>query len=378
MKLKILLVDDDERLLRSFERVLGRSFDVATAPNGPEGLTAMREKGPFAVVISDFKMPGMSGVDFLVQAKDLAPDTVRIMLTGFADVENAIAAVNDGNVFRFLTKPCPGEVLSKALKAAIRQYQLVTAERELLEQTLMQTVEVLSEVLALINSEAFEKAARTKRYVRYIAEQMDAENLWSYEIAAMLSQLGCILLSDGTLRKIERGEELTPEEEQTYNMHPSIAHDLLGRIPRLEDIARMIAYQNKGMDGSGTPVDGVQGEDIPLGARILRAVLDYDANLQQNKVPNKAFAMMEEHSDAYDPMVLYYLECMLGVESRYRVAELPIADLQPGMIAHEDIRSVNGPVVVRKSLELSEHMIQRLRLFAKQNPVKQPVAVLIP
>ena len=262
---KILFVDDDSNLLASFQRQLRNQFTVDISPDGQQGLESITHQGPYATIVSDFRMPGMDGVQFLSRAREVAPDSVRMLLTGYADVQTAIEAVNEGNIFRLLTKPCPPDTLTKALTAGIKQYQLVTAERELLEKTLSGSIKVLSEVLSLVNPEAFGRAARITRYVRQIASKMGLSEVWQFETAAMLSQIGCIILQEETLKKIYRGVELTKEEEQLFNMHPSIASDLIAKIPRMEKIAEIIAYQEKHFDGSGIPHGFSPGRANSLG-----------------------------------------------------------------------------------------------------------------
>jgi len=116
MEQKILFVDDDANILAAFRRHLRKRFHFDTALGPEEGLKAVVEKGPYAVVVSDLRMPKMDGIEFLTHVKEIAPDTVRMMLTGHADLHNTIEAVNEGNIFRFLTKPCPVDELSKALQ----------------------------------------------------------------------------------------------------------------------------------------------------------------------------------------------------------------------------------------------------------------------
>lgn len=132
---KILFVDDDPSVLDSLRRSLGRHYDLETALGPREGLAALAEKGPFAVIVSDLRMPDLSGVEFLRQAKEITPEAVAVMLTGHGDLEAAMAAINEGHIFRFLTKPCPPSILSRSLDAALAQYRLTAADRELLRVT---------------------------------------------------------------------------------------------------------------------------------------------------------------------------------------------------------------------------------------------------
>jgi signal transduction histidine kinase len=133
---KILFVDDDQTVLDALRRGLCRRYDMATAAGPAAGLAALQENGPFAVVVSDLRMPGMDGVSFLKAAKERCPATVPLMLTGHGDLTAAMAAVNEGHIFRFLTKPCPMPTLCLALDAALEQYRLAAAEKELVRVTL--------------------------------------------------------------------------------------------------------------------------------------------------------------------------------------------------------------------------------------------------
>lgn len=133
---RVLFVDDDQSVLDSLRRGLRGCYDVATARGPEEGLRVVKEEGPFAVVVSDLRMPGMDGVHFLQKIKELCPLCVGIMLTGHGDLSTAMAAVNEGHIFRFLTKPCPIPSLSHALDAGLEQYRMAAAEKDLLRVTL--------------------------------------------------------------------------------------------------------------------------------------------------------------------------------------------------------------------------------------------------
>ncbi len=126
MKDKILLVDDDAMILAGLKRQLRSQYRIEIALSGEEALKIIDEKGPFAVVVSDYYMPGMNGIDFLCKVKRVEPDTVRMMLTGSADMSTAIAAVNEGSIFQFHPKPCPADTLGQAIKSGIDKYRKTT------------------------------------------------------------------------------------------------------------------------------------------------------------------------------------------------------------------------------------------------------------
>ena len=169
---KILLVDDESNILDGYRRSLSKEFLMETAQGGKEALALATEKGPYAVVVSDMRMPGMDGVQLLSHIKTIAPDTIRVMLTGNADMDTAVNAINEGSIFRFLNKPCSKEVMARTITAALVQYRLVTAEKQLLEQTLGGTLQVLTQVLSLVNPAAFGRAERARRYIHHIVTSM--------------------------------------------------------------------------------------------------------------------------------------------------------------------------------------------------------------
>ncbi|WP_415718350.1 HD domain-containing phosphohydrolase [Maridesulfovibrio sp.] len=377
MRHRVLLVDDEPNILSSLKRQLRAYYDVYTADDPEKALVDLKNEKPFSVVISDYRMPQMNGIAFLKEVKAYSPETTRMILTGFADLDSAIMAVNDGHVFRFLTKPCEKAVLLENINEAANQYELITSKRILLEQTLKGSVELLTEITSLVNPLASERISRVRRYVKYLAKKKDVKALWRLDIAAMLSQLGLLILPPGTMEAYIAGHELTAEQVQLFEMHPVVAKDLVVKLPRMKTIAEMIAYQLKGFDGSGTPRDGIEGEAIPLGGRILRIALDYDLYLHQYGNQRAAFGKLEEQSQMYDPELLYYLEGMLGVEARYEVKSLTIQELLPGMILYEDVLSDKGAMLLRKSLELDKDKIDRIHMFAHKVGVADPITVLV-
>src|SRR5580698_5073090 len=157
---KILFVDDEPAFLKGYQLMLRQDFEVDTAVGGEQGLAQIHDHGPYAVVVSDMRMPGMNGVQFLARVRQIAPDTIRMILTGYTDINAAMDAVNEGNIFRFLAKPCERDVLSNAITSGLVQYRLITAEKELLGNTLMGSIKVLIDVLSAASPEAFGRSIR--------------------------------------------------------------------------------------------------------------------------------------------------------------------------------------------------------------------------
>ncbi|MBI4795839.1 MAG: response regulator [Deltaproteobacteria bacterium] len=375
---KILFVDDDANVLAGYQRQLRKGFHIDTALGGEPGLQAVTQNGPYAVIVSDLRMPGMDGIQFLSRVREIAPDSVRMMLTAFADLQTAIQAVNEGNVFRILTKPCETEILTRALGAGLSQYRLIMAERELLEQTLMGSIKVLIQILSLLNPEAFGRASRITRYAREIAAVLKVPEAWQLETAAMLSQIGCIMLPKTALKKIYHGQPLNPEEMQVFTMHPFIASDLLKNIPRLETVAEIIAYQTKRFDGSGNPQDQRQGKKIPLGGRILKVVLDFDTLKVSGLQESAAIMELKKRPGWYDPAVLAALEAVIWIEARYTVREVSIEELVDSMILDDDVWTKTDTLLITKGEEISTLIRKRLKNFAETVGVKEPIRVLVP
>lgn len=374
---KILFVDDERNVLEGIQRQLRKRYAVEVADGGPAGLEALATKGPFAIVVSDFRMPGMDGAHFLGKVKERAPETVRMMLTGQADMKAVIDAINEGAIFRFITKPASPDNLIEVLEAGVNQYRLIRAEKELLEETLTGSLKALSDVLALVNPEAFGRASRLKRYVSGLAEHMSLANRWQYEIAAMLSQIGTIILPPDLQAKINKGEQLTSNEIQAMHQCPASGADLIANIPRMGDIAEMIAYQHKHYDGGGIPRDDRREQNIPLGARLLKVALDFDSQRIRGFTRHEAYDQLVQRSSRYDPAVLQALKMVFIPEEHYRTISVTLKELMPNMILAEEVTDEKGALLVAKGYELTEWMIERLKTLSKQRPVKQPIGIMV-
>ncbi|WP_031388287.1 HD domain-containing phosphohydrolase [Desulfonatronum thiodismutans] len=375
---KILFVDDDQNILDALRRNFRKEYAMDTATGPREAAAIIARKGPFAVVVSDMRMPGVDGVQFLARLKEINPDTVRIMLTGNADIQSSIAAVNEGNVFRFLTKPCSTQQMKRVLEDALRQYRLVTAEKQLLEQTLGGSIKVLTELLALVNPDAFGRANRLHRLVRQMALHLGMTNTWEVENATLLSQIGCMLLPSMAIQKITQGKMLDEEMQQLYDMHPVIAANLLGHIPRLDIVREMILYQDKHFDGQGSPIGGKSGPDIPLGGRILKILVDFDQLDYSGKSTEQALNILRGREGWYDPQILAALEKVLSLKSEYELREVRVDQLETGMLLTADVQSQKGMLLVAQGQEVTPVMITRLRTYAKISGVHEPIKVLVP
>ncbi|MDR4505222.1 MAG: response regulator [Candidatus Scalindua sp.] len=376
MNEKILFVDDDISILSACKRLLSSEYDVMTADSGKQGIIALKENGPVAVVFSDFRMPEMNGIQFLSTSRQISPDTVRILLTGQADMQATIDAVNEGNIFLFLTKPCENPKLMKALNLAIRQYQLVMAERELLERTLKGSIKLLSDILSMVSPIAFSCSTRISNMAKRLAVNLNIQNIWEVEVAAMLSQIGCVTIPGETLEKRNRAVSLTESEKTMFIEIPNIGKKLLSNIPRLERIADAVAYQEKQYDGGGIPKDNRKGTDIPLISRILKVVLDFDVMITKGMTKQKALSEMRAQSQWYDPDVYAALENeIISLKEGFVQRTIMLKDVQPGMVLADDIKTGKGVLLLQKGHEITDIMITRLLNIKHYDSIVEPIKI---
>ena len=384
MNNRILFVDDDPNLLAALSRSLRKLFTFDTALGGAEALQKIDRSGPYAVVVADQTMPGMSGVELLETVREIAPDTVRLMLTGNADQKSAVEAVNRGAIFRFLNKPCPPEVLVPALETALKQHELVVTERELTEGTLSGSVQILSEVLGMVAPEILGRGQRLRESMGTFARHLGLEPVWEYEVAAGLSQIGYASLPFIVLRKLAAGTELLPEEAEILRHTPEVGYNLVSSIPRFAAIAQMILYQAKDFTGTGIPSDSVAGTDIPIGGRMLH-ILDDRLTLElEGVVRQNALIALRERRGTYDPaLVEKCFECFPTFLSNALSSEIPVVyrhldQLATGQILVSEIKLANNVVLVAAGERLTKMVIQRIQNAATLGQIKGPWPVQEP
>jgi response regulator RpfG family c-di-GMP phosphodiesterase len=354
----VLCVDDEPRVVDSMAVHLRRSYEVLTAHGGHSALKTIKEKGPPAVIVSDMRMPEMDGATLLKQVRHLYPETTRILLTGEPGRDVAVAAINEGQIFRFLTKPCPPDTLRSAIEAGVVQHRLVVAERVLLQETLIGCIKTLIDVLAITNTVAFGRAQRIKRQATDLAVAIGSNAFWQLEAAAMLSQLGYISLPAELVEKLYYGKRLTADERALADGAPEVARRLLGRIPRLEPVLEILAVSQHAKND-------VADELLKLGGQILRIVLEYDAQIARGQSVSAAMQSLRGEPNRFDAKLVKSLESLVGqaVESQ-QVSEVLVGRLTPGMVFLDELRTSVGTLLVPKGFEVTETFLERVRNFA--------------
>jgi len=379
MSEKILFVDDEPGVLEGFRRLLHKEFSLDTAVSARDGLAAIAAAGKdaYGVIVSDMRMPEMDGVQFLSRVRTISGDSVRIALTGHADIQTASNAVNEGAIFRFLTKPCEKEVLARALTAGLVQHRLVVAEKELLEKTLRGSVKVLTEVLSLVNPAAFSRGARVGKYVQHIVKELQLTTPWQFEVAAMMSQLGCVTLDTETLEAVYAGKRLSAEEQARYDTHASIAGELLSNIPRLEAVAHMIANQDSAPPSSPAGVD-LKQDPVALGAQILKVAIAYDQLSSGGTGHENSLRRLLSRPEQFARLVVDALANLELETPGMDARTLTISELECGMVLQQDVRTATGILLVAKGTRISYALVARLRNFLRREPISGAVLVHVP
>jgi response regulator RpfG family c-di-GMP phosphodiesterase len=310
-----------------------------------------------------------------------APDTVRMMLTGNADLEGIIRLVNESNIFRFLTKPCPPEVLAKALHDAEALYQLAISEKELLNKTLSGSIKVLTDILSMVETQSFGRAQQLRDSIGIAADRLGLDNAWEIHLAVMLAPIGNVTVPPETLVRSRAGHPLSEVEEQMMAHVPETAARLLANIPRLEGVARIVRYQDKCFDGSGFPLDDVSGESIPLGARLLKILLDI-MEFQRNGVPQaEALERMRTRTGLYDPALLKVLKSPTdgrapsNVQAANLSIEVGVNDLVKGMVLRSNMETKEGTLILPAGHQISEMTLIKIRNFDSVVGIKTPILV---
>lgn len=407
----LLLVDDEANILSALRRLLRPAgYRILTAESGAEGLEMVSAE-PIDLVISDMRMPGMDGAAFLTRVREIAPDTLRILLTGYADIEATVAAINEGEIYRYVAKPWNDQELrlmvadalamrrlkadnqrlaalnlrqneelrvlnanlearvaerTKALSVALKRAD--TAHQQL-RQSYLAMVRVFSELIESRSSILAGHGRRVTDVARGIGRvlKLDDAALQELALAGMLHDLGKVGLSDALLDK--PFTQLAPDERGQVMRHPARAEALLTGILPLRAVAVVIRHHHENFDGSGFP-DGMAGLSIPLAARILAVANDFDS-LQLGTLVGRVLSRDEalqyigsNRGKRYDPAVV---EALLQVTSA-QPGEAPASDLllrtpqlRPGMELARDLVHPEGYLLLARGFVLDPTLIEQLK-----------------
>ena len=235
---------------------------------------------------------------------------------------------------------------------------------------------VLAEVLNLVNPAAFGRGVRVRRYVNHIVKRLGLSSPWRFEVAAMMSQLGCVTIDPETIDAVYAGQKLTPEEQARYDMHPLVARDLLRNIPRMEPVAWMIAHQHQADLAAGeAPPNPEMAYTLKIGADILRVTLNFDELLRKGVLKTDALRMLSQQHKDLDPQIIRAMGELEPETDRMEIRVCPIAELSTGMILHQEVRSHTGLLIVAKGQEVTFPLILKLKNFYEKGAIDGDINV---
>jgi len=366
----VLLVDDDAVLLRVLAEALEPTFALLTATHPDEALALLRQEPEVAVIVADMGLPGMNGVELLKQARLIAPNLSGVMLTACNDAATAINAINEGNVCRFLTKPCSFSELKRAIHDALHAQRRLAYLIDAQIQTLHGATDILVKVIQIVAPDTHALAERLRQRMRELALEMLQTEIWDLEIAAMLAPLGHIAHL--------QFEPSKDPVEALMGHFPQAAAALLKKIPRLESVARAVGYISKNFDGSGLPVDGFCGVDIPMGARMLRVVRDLEAGISAGFSPAEALEQMRRMDGIYDPEILAAaIACFaVGEEMLRGMAQMVhYQELTEGSVLAGDIPTGAGVLLLTNGCRVTPHLLRSIQFMAHTGQIAQELPV---
>ena len=374
---RVVCVDDEPQVLSGLSLHLRRRYEVETATSAAAALELLARQPPAAVLISDMRMPGMSGAELFAKASLAHPHTTRILLTGHAEVDSAIAAVNQGHVFRFLVKPCPPPELLAAVEAGVELHRETLTEQTLLEQTLHGSIKMLTEVMSLTNPVSFGRAQRVKQHVSALCDKLELSERWQVEVAAMLSQLSTFTLPPETLEKVYYGAVLSSEEQAMLERAPDVTEQLLSHVPRLELVREILALYPKSY--KKTDKSEVTHEQARLQrlSQVLRVAVDFDTLEAQGQSSGFALTALKGRADQYDPQVLAAFLALHGQRKEGdKIRDISVAALRSGMVLAADVKMATGTLFVARGYEVTPAFLERIRNF-RAGSVREPIKVLI-
>jgi len=346
---RVLLVDDEENVLSALQRQLRGKFDIVTAQNAGGALRALETEGPFAVVVSDMRMPGKDGVDLLKEIKRRFPSTTRAMLTGNAEMETAVRAVQEGAVFRFLSKPCSADGLATMLQEAIAYHEQKELERDLLESTLRGAVQLLADVVALRTPRLGEVSTLASKAAGAMARKLLHEQPWQVEVAALLVHLGAATLLDGE----ERCEDLSLSDST------AISARLIRSTPRLDSVARILREVGGEVGAATQPGERLAAQLVALAHHVARAESE---GAQRADALSAALAAQSEVDEAVEAELRAAFPVDEPELGEYAV---DLSAVRPGMRLARPIVSENGEEILQARCTITPVLLERLRRRAE-------------
>lgn len=426
MPYKILFVDDEENILTALKRLfMDEGYEIFTAQGGLQALELL-ENESMDLIVSDQRMPVMTGVEFLKQSKMLARDSIRIVLTGYADTNAAIDSINKGEVYRYITKPWNDDEIKAIIRDGLELKRLRRENEELLELTQRQNLElkdlnenldkkvkeqtrdiqkmleelqtlygrldkgfldivrVLSNIIRLREKALSLHLKNTAKLAKAIASKMNLteSEIKDIEIASLLHDIGKIGIGDAILNT--PFDNLTTPQRILYMKHPILGQAALQSIENMQGVSLIIRHHHERWDGEGYP-DNIKAKEIPVGARILSIATDYDELLAGSLMPSrytfyeaKQF-IMENSGQRYESEIVVLAIPIISIHEidadQRPELKLSSTELKPGMILSRDIYTVSGLLLLNEGSEITERHIKNIVNFEESQGKRYDIYV---
>ena len=372
-KPRLLCVDDEPFILDGLKLNLRKAFDISTESDPVEAIKRVQAGEKFDVVISDMRMPKADGAEVLAAVKDAQPKAIRVLLTGHADIDAAMRAVNEGKIARYVTKPVEAGHLQEILLGLLEKSKQDNVTTDVLQRTVGGIVRTLADILAMLNPAAFGNAIRLRRPVRVLADAMGLEDAWEFEIAALLSKLGCVALPKELLERKDSGIEISAAENRRYREHPEVAAKLMAQIPRFEGVTAIIKRQTQAL----TPeLFELSFKELPRplqGAVLIQTAQHFLGESEPKPNPQPL-----DFDPPIHPDVLAHIDKLLAIEERRSRKQCQVDDLSTGMRLEAEVETTQGVVIARAGQELTYPMLERIRRFADSPGLSLPIDVSLP
>lgn len=354
----VLVVDDTSENIDVLTGILSSEYTVKAAVNGERALKIATSENRPDLILLDIMMPEMDGYEVCrrLKADEKTKAIPVIFVTAKGEVSDETLGFEVGAI-DYITKPVSPPIVRARVNNIFTLQQSQKELQESLDETLTGSVELMMDILSLINPTAFGRGRNLRRHVRATAKRLGHQNSWTFELAAMLSQLGCVTVPEEILEKIYSDEAVTDEERAMFDTHPAVGKRLLENIPKLEEVAEIIALQN-------TPVKGMKDEiesesRIRLGASLLQVALHMDDLDRKREASSHAVAQKEAELK----------------ENRER--EVRLQGLQVGMMLNNDVTTLKGMMLMKAGTELTRAAIERLRGFESSSTLRTKVFKVI-
>jgi response regulator RpfG family c-di-GMP phosphodiesterase len=415
----VLFVDDEINILSAVRRVMRAETATVVVTTRPAEALEIVQKENVSVIVSDQRMPEMEGSELLERVRLVAPHTVRLMLTGYADIEAARKAINHGGVFRFLSKPWDDEDLRQSVRQAIDHHSLLVENRRLQALTEQQN-ETLKEFNESLKKKVMQRTAevvtlnrtlrqsflgavramarlgemhspligsharRVANVSREIGRRMDlvGRDLDNLELAAALHDIGKTQIDPSLLQKPH--DRLDNSDRSALRQHPVQGEAIVRLVPNLDDAAPLVRHHHERFDGNGYP-DGLGGYDIPLGARIIAVANAYDNALNMRHLfadttPMQAARAVQSRAPSeFDPEIAEHLLAHVrendGAPDRTPDADINLRDLVPGMMLSKDLVTSRGVLLLSKNKMITPKHLERLTNHHAIDPIMSGIHV---